>query len=113
MQELGKFNLEINAISNGLEKYMSFTMNKKLSFIDSSSSLDRLVKNLRKGDFKYLSQEFDNKVLDLVKQKELYSYEYMSDFEKLKEEFSGKETFHSSLTDSKSSDKEYEHVLNV
>ena len=44
MRELGKFNLKINFISNGLEKYMSFTINNKLSFTDSfqflSSSLD-------------------------------------------------------------------------
>ena len=50
IQELGKFNLKINVIQNGLEKYMSFTINNKLSFIDSlqflSSSLDSLVKNL-------------------------------------------------------------------
>ena len=49
MQELGKFNLKINVIPNGLEKYMSFSINDKLSFIDSfqflNSSLDRLVKN--------------------------------------------------------------------
>ena len=52
MQELVKFNLEINVMPNGLEKYMSFTINNKLSFIDSfqflSYSLDSLVKNLRK-----------------------------------------------------------------
>ena len=66
MQELGKFNLKINVIPNGLEKYMSFTINNKLSFIDSfqflSSSLDSLVKNFSKDDFKYFSQEFDNNV---------------------------------------------------
>ena len=54
---------------------MSFSTNNKLSFIDSfqflSSSLDSLVKNLSNYDFKYLSQEFDNNVLDLVKQKKL------------------------------------------
>ena len=44
-----------------------------------------------KNDFKYLSQEFDNKVWDLVKQRRFYRYEYMSDFEKIKEEFSSKE----------------------
>ena len=75
MQELSKFNLKISVIPNGLEKYMSFTINNKLSFIESfqflSSSLDNLVKNLNKDDFKYLSQEFDNNVLDLVKQKKL------------------------------------------
>ena len=46
---------------------MSFSINNKLSFIDSfrflSSSLYSLVKNLSKEDFKYLSQKFDN-VLD-------------------------------------------------
>ena len=71
MQEPGKFNLKINVILNGLKKYMSFSINKKFSFIDSfqflSSSLDSLVKFLTEGDFKYLSEEFDNNVLDLVK----------------------------------------------
>ena len=73
MQELGKFNLKINVIPNGLEKYTSFTINTKISFIDSfhflSSSLDSLVKNLSKFGFKYFSQKFDRNVLDLVKQK--------------------------------------------
>ena len=35
MQELGKFNLRINVIPNGLEKYMSFTIHNKLNFINS------------------------------------------------------------------------------
>ena len=68
LQEPGNFNLKIIVISNALEKYISFIVNNKLSFIDSfkflSSSLDSLVKNLNKDDFKYLSQEFDNNVLD-------------------------------------------------
>ena len=63
MQEIGKFNLKINVISNGLQKYMSLTINNKLTFIDSfqflSSSLDILIKNINKNDFKYLNQEFD------------------------------------------------------
>ena len=73
MQELSNFNVKINVIPNGLEKYMSFTINNKFSFIDSfrflSSSIDSLVKNLSKDDFKYLSQEFAIDILDLVKQK--------------------------------------------
>ena len=44
------------------------------SFIDNfqflSSSLDNLVKNLGKNDFKHLSQIFKSEVLDSVKQKE-------------------------------------------
>ena len=73
MRELGKFNVKVNVIPNRLEKYMSFTINNKLSFIDIiqflSSSFNSLVKNLNKDNFKYLSQEFDNNVLDLVKKK--------------------------------------------
>ena len=85
MQELGTFNLEITVIPNGLEKYMSYIVNNKLSFIDSvqflSFSLDSLVKNLSKNNFKYLIQEFDSNVVDLVKQKLFYPYQYMNDFE--------------------------------
>ena len=49
MQERGKFNFKTNVIPNGLEKYMSFSINNKLRFNDSfqslSSSLDSIVKN--------------------------------------------------------------------
>ena len=97
MQDLSKFNLEINVIPNRLEKYMSFSINNKLAFIDSfqflSSSLDGLVKNLAKDYFKYLSQEFDNNLLGLVKQKIFYSYEYMSNFESLKNNYHAKKSF--------------------
>ena len=54
-------------------------MYMKLSFIDSfqflSSSLNSLVKNLDKNNFKYLSQEFDNNALDLVNQKGFDTYD--------------------------------------
>ena len=49
---------------------MSFNINNKVIFIDSfqflSSSLDSVVKNLGKDDFKYLSQECDTNVLELT-----------------------------------------------
>ena len=57
------------------------------SFQFVSSSLDSLVKSLKKGDFKYLNQKFDKNKLDLVKQKTFYPYEYITDFEKFKEKF--------------------------
>ena len=60
-----------------------------------------------------MSQKFDNDVLDLVTQKGFYSYEYMNDFEKFKEEFPSKVKLYSSLTGRKITDKEYEHILNV
>ena len=52
MQEVGKFDAKINVIPNELEKYMAFTVNKNLIFINSmqfmNSSLDTLVKNCLK-----------------------------------------------------------------
>ena len=56
---------------------MSFSINSMLIFLDSfqflRSSLDSLIKKLDNFDFKYFSQEFDNNVLDLVKQKRILS----------------------------------------
>ena len=40
-------------------------------------SLDALVKNLSEMDFKYLRQEFTGDLLELVKQKGVYPYEFM------------------------------------
>ena len=68
---LHKFNLKINVIPNGLEKYMAFFLNKSLVFIDSTqfmnSSLDKLVKNLSDVDFKYLVGEFGSDNLKILK----------------------------------------------
>ena len=46
MQELGKFNIEINEINvipNRLEKYINITINNKLIFIDSFEFLGFLL----------------------------------------------------------------------
>ena len=55
--ELKKFDVKIDVIPNGLEKYVAFMINKNLIFIDSmqftNSSLEKLVKNLSDHDFKY------------------------------------------------------------
>ena len=71
---LSKFNLKINVIPIGLEKYMAFFLNKNLVFIDSmqfmNSSLDKLLKNLSDEDFKYLVEGFDSKHLKILKQKD-------------------------------------------
>ena len=56
---------------------MNLTINSQSRFIDSfqfrSPSLDSLVTNLNKDNFKYLSQEFGNNVFDLAKQKKILS----------------------------------------
>ena len=86
-KELGKFNVKVSAIPNELEKYMAFTINKNLVFIDSmrfmNSSLDSLVKNLMSKDFQYSSEEFSGEYLKLVKGKGIYPYEYMNSFKNL------------------------------
>ena len=85
-KELSKFNCSVGVILNGLEKYMSFTLNKNTIFIDSmllmNSSLDKLTSNL--SDFKYLSSVFSGKELELVKKKGVYPYEYMDNFKRFK-----------------------------
>ena len=62
IEEIGKFDVKVSNVPNGLEKYMAFPINRNLVFIDSmqfiNSSLDVLVKNLSDNNFKYLSEEF-------------------------------------------------------
>ena len=87
--ELNKFDVKISVIPNGLEKYMTFFLNKNLVFIDSmqfmNSSLYKLVKNLLDEDFKFLMEEFGSENLELLKQKGDYPYEYMNSFERSNE----------------------------
>ena len=64
-------------------------------------------------DFKYLSQEIDNSVLNLIKQKGVNPNEYMRYFEKFKEGLPTKKNFYSSFTGWKITTKECEHVLKV
>ena len=60
-KELSKFNVKISFMPNELEKYMAFTINRNIIFIDSmqfmKSSIDSLIKNIGDRDFKYLSEE--------------------------------------------------------
>ena len=79
IKEMCKSDVKVNVIPNGLEKYMAFTINKNLVFIDSKQfmnpSLDSLVKNLSDNNFKYLSETFSGELLELLK-KGVYPYEY-------------------------------------
>ena len=62
MKELSNFDVSIDVIPWGLEKYMVFIVNRWLVFIDSmqflNSSLDVLVGNLSSEDFKCLTRAF-------------------------------------------------------
>ena len=97
---------------------MAFTVIKNLVFIDSmqfmNSGLDSLVKNLSNNDFKYLSQEFSGKFLELVKEKGVYPYEYMVSFKKFSEnKLPDKSKFFTSLKDECISENDYQRANNV
>ena len=68
-------NLKINAIPNNMERYMAFMLGNNLTFIDSfqfmSSSLDKLVSNMRKEDLKYTSTAFYGYKLDLMSKRSI------------------------------------------
>ena len=118
MQEISKFDLEISVIPNELEKYMVFTINKNLIFIDSmkfmNSSLAVLVKNLSGNYFKHLSQDFRGDLLKSVKQKGVYPYEYMDSFKNFSEgKLPDRSKFYSSLKDECIGEKDYLHDNNV
>ena len=67
--KLNKFDVKINVIPDGLEKYMTFFLRKNLVFIDSiqfmNPGLDKLVKILSDEHIGYLVEEFSSKNLEL------------------------------------------------
>ena len=127
MQEIGAIvkkhtyggkQMDINAIPNNMEKYMSFMLGNHLIFIDSfqfmSSSLDKLVSNLPSDALKYTSKEFKDEQLKLMSQKGVYPYDYMDSFEKFDEQaLPIKKEFYSIMNDQHISDKDYNHAQNV
>ena len=118
IMQISKFDVKVSVTSNRLEKYMAFTINNNLVFINSiqfmDSSLQALVKNLSDNDFKYLSEEFSGDLLELVRQKGVYPYEYMDSFKWFsKDKLPDRCKFFSSLKDEFISKTDYLHVINV
>ena len=106
---LNKFDVKIDVILNRLEKCMIIFLKTSLVFIGSmqfiNSSLEKLVKNLSDNDFKYLTEEFGSKNLELLKQKDANLYEFMDNFKSFSEEkLPDKKCFYSSVKDGKSGD---------
>ena len=104
-----KFNLKVDVIPNGLEKYIAFFLGRDLVFIYSmqfiNSILDKLVKNLSDEDFKYLIKEFGSENLEVLKQKGAYPYEYMNSFKRFNEnKLCARKYFYSSTKDEKISE---------
>ena len=107
--ELHKFNLKVDVIANGLEKYMAFLLGRDLVFFDSmqfmNCSLDKLVKNLADKDFKYLLKECGTENLKILKQRGAYPYEYMNSFKRFDEDkLCARKYFYSSTKDKKISE---------
>ena len=115
IEGISRFDEEVSVIPNGLEKCMTFTIDRNLIFIDSTQfmncTLDSLVKNLSNNDFKYLPEDF----LKLVKQKRVYPYdEYMDSFKKFSEnKLPAKSKIFSSLKDVYISEKDYLKANNI
>jgi len=85
IQEIGKFNKKIDIIPNNTEKFLIFSISK-IKFKDSyqflMASLNSLNKNLVKKEviennpdvFKYLSSEFKDEQLQLLKRKGIFPH---------------------------------------
>ena len=109
-EELSKFDCKVSVIPNGLEKCMSFTLNRNIVFIDSilfmNGPLDKLARNLSDEDFEYLSREFSAETLKLVEKKGVYPYEYFDSFKRFgKSKLPDINCFFSSLKDCGISEK--------
>jgi hypothetical protein len=118
MQEIGKFGMEVNVIPNNMEKYISFSLGKYLTFIDSiqfmSSSLEELAGNLSPEDFRIVGKRWQGEDFKLVTQKGIFPYEFMDDISKLQSEgLPSKDKFYSTLYESDVSDEDYQRAQRV
>ena len=90
MQEIGKFDENINVIPNNMEKYMAFMIDRNLMLIDSfqfmNRSLSDLADDLPKDNFYHTKKEFGTENLQLITRKGVYPYDCMDDFNKFTEE---------------------------
>ena len=73
-----------------------------------------MVKNLSDNDFNYLSEEFSDDLIELVKQKGVYLYEYIDSFKTFSEDkLPDKYEYFSFLKDECISEIDYLHTINV
>ena len=103
-KELNNFDVDIDVIPKGIDKYTSIIVNRHITFIDSlqfcDGSLDTLASNLNNEYFKHLTSEFDIDKLEILKRKDAYPYEWVDSYEKFKHpSLPDKKYFYSSLKD--------------
>ena len=69
-KELNKFDVDIDVIPKGIDKYMRIIVNRRSTFIDSlpfyNGSLDTLTSNLNNKDFKHLTSKFGINRLEIL-----------------------------------------------
>ena len=119
MSGIGKYKKRrITCIANNSERYIIFSLGG-LRFIDSlqfmNASLERLVDNLTKDEFKFLHKFVDGpQQQELLLGKDVYPYDYVDRPTKLEEtQLPPKQEFHSKLYKEGISDKDYQHAENV
>ena len=135
IKKLGFTEGKIDCIPNNEQKYISFTKtiktgtytNKKreikdkdfkIVFKDSlkflAASIDVLVSNTPKDNFKIIDNHYPPEQAKLLKQKGFFPYEYMDSVEKFKEDKPPpRKAFYSKLTGSGITENNYKHVCNV
>ena len=136
IKELGKELKDIEVIAKNKEDYITFSINIavdrykdkngdekdkliKLRFINSfkfmTSSLDSLTNNLVRGGRKLIGfEDYSESQYELLMRKGVYSYEYMSSWDKFEEtQLPPIEAFYSNLNMSNVSKGDYEHAPRV
>ncbi|GFU26004.1 uncharacterized protein NPIL_57911 [Nephila pilipes] len=122
IKELGYDKKQINLIPNTEEKHISFSKSVsndfQLRFLDSfkfmPSSLENLIKTLKKDEFKYMKQYFDSEKIDLLLRKGVFPYDYFDSFEKCKDScLPPISKFYNELNEEAISVEDYNHACRV
>ena len=111
-------------LPNNSEKFLSFSIGNvvfKNNFQFMQESLENLTINLVKKEisensnvFKYLSSQFKDEKLQLLKKKGIFPYDYLDSLDRFKEDkLPSKEAFYNRLQNTNVSDEDYHHALNV
>jgi len=107
---------KLKIIAKNSEEYITLSYGC-LKFVDSyrivQSSLDGCTKSMVTSDFKILAKHFPNDV-DLLKEKGIFPYDYMDNYEKYNEkEFPDYSKFYSVLNNKNILESEYERGKNI
>ncbi len=138
VKSLGLTEGDIRCIPKTDEKYISFSKNiimesvvdkngkeknlcLEMRFLDSAKfmrgALDKLAKTLGKDQFETLTSQLSQtpeESLNLLKQKGIFPYDYMTDFSKLSDtSLPSKDAFYNQLKDEHISDENYAHAKKV